>query len=74
MQRTYAFEDQRAVRWRATLAVGRFCPLVTGGILPGRFIVLAGYAHTTSVAAWEAIFELAGFGAVGDPGEEPDRC
>jgi hypothetical protein len=50
MQRTYAFEDQRAVRWRVTLAVARFRPLVTGGILPGRLIVLTGYAHTTSVA------------------------
>ena len=50
MQRTYAFEDQRAVRFRVTLAVTRFRPLVTGGILPGRLIALTGYAHTTSVA------------------------
>jgi hypothetical protein len=42
MQRTYAFEDQGAVRWRVTLAVARFCPLVTGRVLPGRLIVLTG--------------------------------
>jgi hypothetical protein len=60
MQRTYAFEDQRAVRWRVTLAVARFWPLVAGGILPGRLIVLTGYAHTTSVA-----------GAASDGGHRP---
>ncbi len=50
VQRPDAFEYQRAVRGRVTLAIVRFRPVSAGRISPGRLIVFAGSRHSTSVA------------------------